>query len=294
MTRIIGHPWTLAYGRLMPHHRGKWRAVSCMIRSFGLRHARDTVVTRRGICFHLYLDKYLDVHLYYLGYHEYPETRFLELNLKPGDVFFDLGANIGYFTLLGARHVGPAGKVHAFEISAADFAHLQENVALNDLASEIKLNRTAISEGDGEVIITPTGGAGTTHIDPSGSCGGDTVPATSVDHYVEEHGLKKVDYVKCDIEGAELLMLKGASSLMKRYRPVFLVEINPSALATFGASAEAVAAEFEAHDYRLYSLSPKWLRRLKELPEGTGYVNAAALPSERVSTSRDKLPLRLT
>ncbi len=160
MRTQIGHLLALLYGQLSPPHPGRWRLMTSMIQRFRLRRPRTVTAKRRGAHFRLDMSRYLDNYLYYLGYHDYAETRFLERNLRSGDVFLDVGANIGYYTLLAARKVAPSGQVHAFEISQDDFARLETNVRLNSFTTFIRLNRVAVSDAEGEVRITPTFDAG--------------------------------------------------------------------------------------------------------------------------------------
>ncbi len=295
----LGHTLTLFYGKVTPPLPGRWQIVSSLIRVFGLRRAHVVVARRRGVWFRLDLASYLDVLLYYSGYYDYAETRFIECNLKAGDVFFDVGANVGYYTMLAARKVAPIGEVHAFEISAQEITQLKANVALNDFASVVCINRTAISDFVGEVPITPTFGAGTTSIDVERRYLTDSVPTTTLDQYVREKGIRHVEFLKCDIEGAELMMLRGAHSLLAHLRPVILIELCPKALARFEASVREILFQLDYHEYGLYCLTKSLigiqLRKMMESdePRGEDFVNIVAIPRERLPQNSERLPLRL-
>ncbi|HEY4309111.1 MAG TPA: FkbM family methyltransferase [Pirellulales bacterium] len=273
--------------------------MSSMIQSYGLRSDRVVVAKRRGAWFQLHLKNMLDVYLYYSGYCDYAETRFLELNLRPGDVVFDVGANLGYYSLLAARKVSPTGQVHAFEISADELTKFENNVVLNEFASAITVNRVAVAAAVGTVPITPTFGAGTTSIDIEETYRAEIIAATSLDQYVQDRKLLRVDYLKCDIEGAESLMLEGAQALLEHNRPVMLLELNPAALARFGSSVGDVLRATNRHEYSLFcftsSIKGIELRRMTkdDEPTGEGFTNVVAIPQERLPKLSARLPLRL-
>lgn len=172
MLTTLAHSLVLAYGRATPYHLGRHLLISRAVHLFGLRRPRETRAKRRGVWFHLHLKDFLDVAIYYVGYHDYQETRLIEANMRAGDVFLDVGANIGYYTLLAARNAAPGGEVHSFEISPDEFDKLSANVNLNHFESSIRLNRTAVADFVGEVSITPTLSAGMTRIDDSSAGGG--------------------------------------------------------------------------------------------------------------------------
>ena len=141
----------------------------------------------------------------------------LERIVRPGMVFFDLGAHIGEYTLLASRLVTDTGQVHAFEPDPDIFKLLQENVARNKLGN-VKLNCCAVSDADGEAdFIICADPASSSIIQNSGLQPGPalkqiaSVPTRCLDSYHRESECRP-NIVKADVEGAELLVLEGAKN----------------------------------------------------------------------------------
>ncbi len=147
------------------------------------------------------------------GCYDRREYAFIKNLLAPGDVFFDVGANAGYYTLMAAARVLPGGQVHAFEPHPAIAAQLQENAALNP-DFKILVCRKAFSdkEGRSEFFLPPDNGwqsvEGSLQRLPGFSPV--TVETQTLDGYVSEAGLKKIRLAKIDVEEAEPAVLDGA------------------------------------------------------------------------------------
>lgn len=157
----------------------------------------------------------------YYGIYEEAFVRFLRRMLRPGDVFLDLGANIGYITAVAHGRTGPGGKVLAFEPSLTCFDQLRTNNP--HWPQGVEIRNTAITDQVGTHAFMDTsrvvslGFSALFHNRQAGT--GDNVyevPTTSIDRIVEEHGLQRIACIKMDIEGAELIALKGAVSTLER------------------------------------------------------------------------------
>jgi FkbM family methyltransferase len=146
-----------------------------------------------------------------------PEDAMLA-HLQPGDVVWDVGANIGWFSLLAARAVGDAGMVTAFEPSVTNASWLERNGVRNGL--QVTVVCAAVSDTSGWARFdgsTSLGG----HLSSSGRS---VVPTVSLDEWAAEHGSPA--FVKIDVEGAEVAVLKGAKRLLAGDRPVILCEAH--------------------------------------------------------------------
>ena len=182
--------------------------------------------------------------------------------LKPGDVFVDVGANCGLYTLFAARTVGPSGIVVAFEPSPREFARLEANIALNRLA-QVQLYRAAASDAPGEVrlrIAEPRHAGHNTMAErfayaPVRLHEVARVPAVTLDEALAH--LPRLAMIKLDIEGAELRALSGAEATLARFSPALLLEIYDEALAANGASAASLVAWLNAHGYRPHDIDPR-------------------------------------
>jgi FkbM family methyltransferase len=153
---------------------------------------------------------------------------FLASHLKPGDVFYDLGANIGLFTLIGARCVGPTGKVFSFEPDPEVSARLRRNVARNNFAnvsiieSGVWSSTTALPFA-ASPATSPDRGFGT-FVGSSASGSDSFIPCVSIDDFARLHPAPTA--IKCDVEFAEIEVLKGALVTFENCRPWILGEMH--------------------------------------------------------------------
>lgn len=168
------------------------------------------------------------------GAYEPSETDFVRANLREGDTFLDIGANIGWFTTLAAQIVGPSGIVHAFEPRDETRALLARSIADNATDDIVELHDAIVSDQPGQSRLTWMEGGnnpGGTRImsaaEPSGE-GMTTQSARAI--AIDDLGIDgRLSLIKMDIEGAEGLALKGARQTLARHRPVILTELyDPS------------------------------------------------------------------
>ncbi|WP_053076756.1 FkbM family methyltransferase [Caenimonas sp. SL110] len=168
----------------------------------------------------------------WLGIYESELQRLLVDSLSAGDVFLDVGANVGFFSLLGATLVGPAGKVVAFEPVSENAQLLLRNLALNKV-SNVQLIEAAVADRVGTASFedgqSPSQGRLGT--------GGRSVPVVTLDGLLASGAIPVPQVIKMDIEGAESLALAGARGLLSAHRPKLL-------LSTHGYQQQAQCLEF--------------------------------------------------
>lgn len=160
--------------------------------------------------------------------------------LKRGNVVIDGGANQGVFTTAFANYVGPDGHVIAVEPMPYAVDHIKNNCRINDL-SNVTVFQNALSDREADVTLDFSRGVGAASI-TNDYGGADTIDVTTatIDAIVAECGVDKVDFIKLDIEGAELLALHGARDTIAQSRPVICLEIS-----SYGADgADRAAHEF--------------------------------------------------
>lgn len=149
---------------------------------------------------------------------------------RPGDVIYDVGANIGYHALLFARYVGATGQVIAFEPNPSDNKSLRWNLAVNGVAN-IKVYDAALSDAPGRLAFAVFAEPGVHHL-ASDNEPADAeliqVEAHTVDQVVFEHGNRPPAFIKIDVEGAELRVLKGAQRVLHEFQPIVTVEVWPN------------------------------------------------------------------
>ncbi len=178
-------------------------------------------------------------HLLIEGLWEPGLTAFFLSAIRPGAIVVDIGANMGYFTLLAAQATGPQGRVYAMEPHPRSFEILQRNVAVNWLAERVRCIRCAVLDGPRQTKLHTTSTClGSSSLFATGVPEGnfrfeDTVDvaAKTLDELVQE----KVDVVKIDAEGSEPFILDGMRSVIARSPNIKIVmEFNRSALEAAG------------------------------------------------------------
>lgn len=179
--------------------------------------------------------------------------------IKPGDHVFDVGANIGWYSLTIARTV-PNVRLSAFEPIGPTYERLAKNVALNR-ADNVRAYPFGFSDRAGEVTFQFDAGnsVGAFQAAP-GAEGGTTVRArlNTLDAFVREHAAT-VNFIKCDVEGAELLVLRGGLETLRAQQPVLLLEMLRKWAARFGYHPNDIIdllaglgyKPYTAHDGRL-------------------------------------------
>lgn len=209
-----------------------------------------------------------------------PELAYLEEVLSPGKIFFDVGANIGIYTLVASRIVGETGRVVAFEPSIQSFPGLQRNVALNGLTNVIVF-RTALGEktGGARLFHAPDPVANSVHGDPAWGGESEEITVETLDRVTEQASIKHVDVIKIDAEGAEELVLRGARKVLAEMRPVVIFEINQEACARFGLSSSGGRELLEKLGYKFHVLQDNGTFFQPSLPRP--YFNVVATPIHR-------------
>ncbi len=248
--------------------RGKGRVAEWLLRTRG--EAAETVVrTKWGELGVPSLSESIGFFLLVDGVYEPESVHFLEQTLRPGDSFVDIGANIGFLTLVGARRVGVQGRVLAVEASERIHAVLRDNMDRNGL-TQVVLQRCAIHELDRavkEFYEAPMEKFGKGSLAPQYYQPATMVPTRTLDSLVEETGSPKVDVLKVDVEGFEAGVLRGASRLLStKDAPWILFEFEDWSEARAGYPAGCAQDVLCDKGYRIARL-PDWLEKRAVLDE---------------------------
>ncbi len=153
--------------------------------------------------------------------------RAIEENLEPGDVFYDVGANVGVFSFVAARLVGEGGSVHAFEPEENNLVCFRRSLERSDLVN-LDLHALALGPADGSMTFDRRGGAFSGRlVEPGGESRGETVvvEVRSVDSLLRE-GLPAPALIKVDVEGGEGDVLAGMRRTLERHGPTVLCELH--------------------------------------------------------------------
>ncbi|GAC1398762.1 MAG: FkbM family methyltransferase [Chloroflexota bacterium] len=194
------------------------------------------------------------------GLYEPSELYFLRLLLHRGGTFIDVGANQGLYTLFAARTVGSLGKVISIEPSSRESSRLQRAVALNELTNVLFI-RAAALDLQSTVVLTVAESShsghntiGTFAYDGVNALETEEVPTVRLDDIVRDESCRRVDFVKIDVEGAEVRVLDGARSMIEKFLPAFLIEVSDSALRGQGTSTNEIYDRLNAYGYRVFPL----------------------------------------
>jgi FkbM family methyltransferase len=154
------------------------------------------------------------IHRCWLGFYEREKQKFIARTVRPNSIFYDVGANVGIYSLLASMLVG-AGRVFAFEPVPRNIRFLNEHLRLNRVTN-VEVVPVAISDtvGVAHFDVEETGYMG--HLTNQG---GVSVQTESLDSLVLGGKISPPDYIKMDVEGAELLALRGATETFRQYRP---------------------------------------------------------------------------
>jgi FkbM family methyltransferase len=215
-----------------------------------------------------------------------PETPYLADLLSGAPVCLHVGASDGRHSYVMTQ-VAPKARIYAFEPSAFAFEVLKIGIAWHRIGKQVTAIHAAVADKPGELLlVTPKKTSGrmgrayayVAETRPNGQVRPDLddtgmdvqpTPVVTLDGFCAEHGVDKVDFIRMDIEGAELKALEGALKILDRDLPLVLLEIHPVMLqARFGGSGEAVLRIFEKLGYRMFALNGDRLEERTTLVEG--------------------------
>jgi FkbM family methyltransferase len=154
-----------------------------------------------------------------LGSYEHEKRILFEKEVSKSSVVYDIGAHVGFYTLLASELVGESGKVIAFEPVPRNLNYLKRHLEINR-CNNVKVIEAAVSDKSGISHFNEGPNSSMGHLSEDGSL---TVNSISIDELVENDKIPTPDYIKIDIEGAELLALKGAKSTLSNYNPTIFL-----------------------------------------------------------------------
>ncbi len=160
---------------------------------------------------------------YWTGWHERPVQDALTRILRPGDVFWDIGAHIGLYTILGARAIGEDGHVHAFEPMPANRARLGESLRLSG-CTNVTVHPHALAAESGEARLHAAGLTTMWSLVPSDTPDHVVVECRTLDDVMA--AVEPPEVLKIDAEGLELDILRGGSELLARHQPTVILELH--------------------------------------------------------------------
>ena len=200
------------------------------------------------------------VNSYWLGWYELEKQKKVMEIVRKNDICYDIGANVGFYTLLFSEIVKERGQVISFEPSFENVNYLKKCKNLNNL-NNVKIIEAAVAEKSGVCFFDLSINSSVGHISPEGKV---EVKLISLDDFISG-GAIPPEIIKIDVEGAELQVLKGSSYLLKKYHPKIF-------LATHGHSIHLSCIEFlQALGYKIISLIKN--KNIYESDELFAFVN---------------------
>lgn len=195
----------------------------------------------------------------WLGSYEFSKQNFFTEQIGEGQVVYDIGAHVGFYTLLSSHLVGKTGQVIAFEPFPPNINYLQQHIALNNL-NNVDVVPKAVSDSFGQVTFQIAKSSSMGHI-ADGKTSGETlvVETVALDQFIEQQGLPLPDILKVDIEGEEFKFLQGAKNLFRTQNIKLF-------LATHGNEVHMSCIAFlEELGYEVISLEDKPLHLSSEI-----------------------------
>ena len=213
------------------------------------------ICTLHGINYQLQINDYLD-HGIYFGMHDlsdFSRTSLLK-NIQAGMIVFDIGANIGDSVLQIAKKLNGTGSIYAFEPSPDVFQRLNRNVSLNNF-NNIETFNLGMADVESQLsfVVEDKNHSGGAFISKDAN-NAIKVAVTTIDKFVAEHNLSKLDFLKIDTEGFEVFVLKGGVNTFRNFKPKMFIEVSDSLLKRAGSSAKEliqILNELNYHSVRV-------------------------------------------
>ena len=202
----------------------------------------------------MYLQKpsFLSKSLARRGIYEETLTKVVMNEIKKGDVVLDLGANIGYYTLIIAKIVGENGHVFAFEPEPSNFDLLKKNVTVNNYRN-VSLEKIVISNKNGNVrlyLSKANTGEHRIYLSNPGKNNFINVEMKTLDEYFKNNSIiDKISFIKMDVEGSEIGAIKGMNSILENKKLTIMLEFDPRQIQNYGASPEDLLNILDKHGF---------------------------------------------
>jgi FkbM family methyltransferase len=224
-----------------------------------------------GITYELDLREVIDSSLYFTSTYEIKIDRLFDKYVTPGSTVIDIGANVGLHTLRSALLTGEGGQVIAIEPSSWAIKKLQRNLELNpELSKIIEIRHNALGENVEKAISL--GFQSSYRLNGKNEIYSEVVDVLTLDSIAEQDSLLSVDFIKIDVDGHELHILRGAKNMLSISKPVLVVEFTPSYSTSYLDELTAIEQHLRSLGYSAFTddeLSvPSLTQYLKLLPVG--------------------------
>ncbi len=209
--------------------------------------------------------------------YEPEETRVMDLLARDATQILDVGANLGWYSIRYAKRLSGV-QVHAFEPIPVTYGYLQRNVALNGVSAQVNTYDCGLSDTSGIVtfFVSPANGtnASLLNVANASDAQGIACPIRTLDEWVADHHVVP-DFIKCDVEGAELLVFRGGRNTLVQHRPAVFAELLRKWSRPFGYHPNDMLRYFADLGYVCFAVGARGTRPIAEITEETGETNFA-------------------
>lgn len=282
--------------RFTPHFKGKFRVGKLIQKllnpsskwkdpEFFIRLKNNT---------QLFIDVRSRTHIvpFWTGKRDDEAILLIQKNLPKNSVVFDVGANIGYYTLPIALHLKTKNViVHAFEPVDSNYNSLIKGIKKNKVETRVIPNKLALGDNEGviEIVKTESGNSGNAVLSmnsddflPKGIR--EQIQMITMDKYINQNSINRCDFIKIDIEGAEIFFIKGAIETIKKFRPIIYGEFNSYFIKKFGFSIVDVWQILAPLDYDVF-IENSFSGKFSKTEIKDGMENLLFIPKEKNSAN---------
>lgn len=266
---------------------------SILRRVFRLVEHEITVADFDGVyCMRLRLSEHMQRRIFWMGYYSTDIVALLKRVLRPEMVVIDVGANIGEITLVAAQRVGSTGRVIAFEPVNVIADRLAEHVRINDLRQvtivrealgKARRDRMPIYASCGQDVSDENEGLASLYGEGGGQEPIEYVSITTLDDTSASLCLSRVDLIKIDVEGGELACLQGAESMLRRFRPMLIVEVQAFSARQAGWDVNELFEYLHGFGYEFFTIGPRGRLIALELEALADFQNVFCQVREELS-----------
>jgi FkbM family methyltransferase len=204
--------------------------------------------------------------LYLTGSFENETLSLIKKIIKPGDVIFDIGANIGQYSVFMSKCLADSGIIYAIEPYKKNIQLIEKNIATNKV-SNVSVHQIAIAEVSGPTILRVYSDYAYNSlllIDRKKLLREEMVEGQTLDDFVEKNRITRIDLIKIDIEGFELSAFKGAVKTLKKLKPAIITEIQPLNMKALGIGRQDILDYLSALGYNAFLITDRGLRQATE------------------------------
>lgn len=283
--------------RNTPHFKGKYRigkiSQNLLMRNREWKAPEFFIKLKNGI--ELFIDTRSGTHKvpFWTGMRDEKIIRLIQKNIKPNAIVFDVGANIGYYAIPLANHIkNSGGEVHAFEPVNSNYKSLEFAIERNQLTN-VKANKIALGAEPGniEIVLTEAGNSGNAVLsfndnEFENNLIKETIPMTTLDLYMEKANLDRCDFIKIDIEGAEIFFFQGGLKFIEKFKPIIYGEFNSYFLKKFGFTIIDIWKLIEPMGYTVYVENKARRGKFKKIEIKDGMEDLLLLPPNETNIEK--------